>query len=469
MPPIDAGPLTRFVILALAAGLGVISCRPEPQLGPGEHAQIVEEAFIYGLPMVMAYGIMHAYSIDRNSGQFKAPFNEIWNASQVFTWKDTAVVTPNSDTPYSMMYMDLRAEPIVLSVPEVDSTRYYSVQLTDMYTFNYGYIGSRATGNGAGTFMVAGPRWQGETPAGVDKVFRSETDFSIAIYRTQLLGPADMPNVQKVQAGYKAEPLSKFMGIEPPPAPPEIAWPKIDKQLADADPFGYLAFILQFAPPVGPAEVEKPLRSRFARIGIEAGQPFSMAGLTAEQKKEVEEGITSGLDKIQQRVKNMGTPENGWVVTSAFGDRAFYNGDWTLRAAAAMGGIYGNDRVEAMYPLLATRPDASQTNYRLTFPAGQLPPVNAFWSVTMYDGKTQFLIKNPIDRYLINSPMLPQLKENADSSLTLYLQHTSPGKDRESNWLPAPDGPMYVVIRLYWPKQEALSGEWKPPPLEAAK
>lgn len=145
-----------------------------------------------------------------------------------------------------------------------------------------------------------------------------------------------------------------------------------------------------------------------------------------------------------------------------------YKGDWTLRAAAAMAGIYGNDAVEALYPLLATdsegnKPDCSKNRYTLTFPNGQLPPVNAFWSVTMYDGKTQLLIENPINRYLINSPMLPDLKMNPDGSLTLYIQKDSPGKEKESNWLPAPDGPIYAVMRLYWPKEEALKGEWRPP------
>src|SRR5207249_10990715 len=141
---------------------------------------------------------------------------------------------------------------------------------------------------------------------------------------------------------------------------------------------------------------------------------------------------------------------------------------WKLRAAAAMGGIYGNDAAEAFYPLLAAdgdgdKPDCKKNKYTLTFPKGQLPPVNAFWSVTMYDGKTQLLIENPINRYLINSPMLPDLKKQDDGSLTLYIQKDSPGKDKESNWLPAPDGPIYVVMRLYWPKKEALDGEWKPP------
>ena len=149
----------------------------------------VKEAYIYAFPMLMNYGVMHAYFIDRNSGQFKAPFNTIYNEARVFTYKDTAIVTPNSDTPYSFIGVDLRAEPIVLCVPAVEKKRYYDVQLVDMYTFNYGYIGSRATGNDAGCYAVAGPDWKGETPAGINKVFRSETQFGLVGIRTQLFGP----------------------------------------------------------------------------------------------------------------------------------------------------------------------------------------------------------------------------------------------------------------------------------------
>lgn len=214
--------------------------------------------------------------------------------------------------------------------------------------------------------------------------------------------------------------------------------------------------------------MEKPLRDKFARIGIEAGKPFPPAKLTPEQKEALEAGVKNGLAKIKQKVATLGKDENGWRVGGAQGDRAFYQGDWTLRAAAAMAGIYGNDEVEALYPLLATdsegnKPDCSKNRYTLTFPKGQLPPVHAFWSVTMYDGKTQLLIENPINRYLINSSMLPDMTKNADGSLTIYIQKNSPGQEKESNWLPAPDGPLYVAMRLYWPKTEALDGKWKPP------
>jgi hypothetical protein len=186
-------------------------------------------------------------------------------------------------------------------------------------------------------------------------------------------------------------------------------------------------------------------------------------------------GMKEGDRKIDAAVDNAGVSVNGWRVSSFFGDSAFFNGDWLKRAAGAKAGIYGNDSVEAAYPLgkfdAEGRPlDGSKYKYTLTFAAGQFPPVNAFWSVTMYDGKTQLLIKNPIDRYLINSPMLPDLKKNADGSLTVYIQKDEPTDPvQKANWLPAPDGPIYIVMRLYWPKEAALNGKWQPPGIKVAK
>src|ERR1700680_4785122 len=192
---------------------------------------IAEEGFIYGLPIVMNYGVMYEYAVDRSSGQFKAPFNRLKNEPNVFTYKDTAIVTPNSDTPYSFVWMDLRAEPIVLSVPAVDAKRYYSVQLCDGNTYNYGYIGTRTTGSEAGDYMVVGPDWKGTTPPGIKKVFRSSTQFSVAGYRTQLFNADDLDNVKKAQAGYKVQTLSGYLNQPPPPRAPAIDFPKIDKEL----------------------------------------------------------------------------------------------------------------------------------------------------------------------------------------------------------------------------------------------
>jgi len=190
-------------------------------------------------------------------------------------------------------------------------------------------------------------------------------------------------------------------------------------------------------------------------------------------------GMKQGEEKIEQYLTTGQKNINGWKVGSLFGDRGFYSGDWLKRAAAAKGGIYGNDAIEAMYPMTKTLAngeelDGSKHNYTLTFAKGQFPPVNAFWSVTMYDGKSQLLIENPINRYLINSPMLSGMKKNPDGSLTMYIQKDSPGKAKESNWLPAPSDTIYLVMRLYWPKETPPSilpageGTWKPPAIVAS-
>jgi hypothetical protein len=461
---------------ALVSALALTVVRAT-DITPAETKAIAEEGFIYGLPIVMNYAVMYEYAVDKGNPEFKAPFNQIKNEARVFTYKDTAIVTPNSDTPYSFAWLDLRAEPIVLSVPAVEKSRYYAVQLEDGNTFNYGYIGSRATGSDAADYMVVGPDWKGETPPGIKKVFHSTTQFSVAGYRTQLFGPADMPNVVKVQSGYKVQPLSAFLKQSAPPAAPTINFPKINKELAKTGFFDYLDFSLQFAPP-GPEE--KDIREKLARLGIGAGKTFDFKALSPEQKAAVVEGVKAGEEKIKQYLLAGEKVINGWKIGAYFGDRDFFHGNWLLRAAGAQAGIYGNDAIEATYPMTKTLADGepldgSKHNYTLTFPAGQYPPVNAFWSVTMYDGKSQLLIKNPLDRYLINSPMEPKMKKNADGSLTLYIQKDSPGKDKESNWLPAPNDLIYLVMRRYWPKTGAPSilppgeGTWKPPGIVKAK
>ncbi|WP_231933238.1 DUF1254 domain-containing protein [Botrimarina mediterranea] len=442
-----------------------------------ETKAIAEEGFIYGLPIVMNYAVMNEYAVNQDSGQFKAPFNEILNEPRVFTYKDTAVITPNSDTPYSLAWLDLRAEPIVLSVPPVDKDRYFSVMLCDGNTYNYGYMGSRATGNEPGDYMVVGPDWKGEKPEGIKQVFTSTTPFSLAAYRTQLFNPDDMPNVIKVQDGYKVQPLSSYLKKPAPPGAPKIDFLPATTAGIKENFFQYLDAALEFVPP---AEDSKEIRSKLASIGVGPGKTFDFKDLSLEHKAAVGIAMKEGDEKVSKWLADGTKKVNGWNIGSFFGDQEFFNGDWLMRAAAAKGGIYGNDAVEAAYPLTRVDEkgetlDGSKYNYTLTFPADGFPPVNAFWSVTMYDGKTQFLIKNPIDRYLINSPMVPNMKKNDDGSLTIYIQKDSPGDDKESNWLPAPDGPIYLAMRLYWPKTEEPSilppgeGAWKPPVLVKAE
>lgn len=441
-----------------------------------EVEQIAEEGFVYGLPLVMAYTASYEFWVDKSSSQYKGPFNEIFNERRVFSPKDTAVITPNSDTPYSFACLDLRAEPWVVSVPAVPRERYYSVMLCDWNTFNFGYIGTRATGTDAGDYLIAGPDWKGAAPAGIKKVIPATTQFAITLFRTQLFGPEDMPEVVKVQDGYKVQSLSSYAKTPAPPPAPALDFPKASAELAKSEFFDFLDFVLALAP-AGPEE--KKIRDKLARIGIGPGKSFHFKDLSLEHKAAVGLGMKAGEKKVEEKVATIGKRINGWQVGAAFGDRAFYHGDWLLRAAAAKAGIFGNDAAEAMYPMTrwladGEELDGSKHNYTLTFPAGQMPPVNAFWSVTMYDGKTQLLIDNPLNRYLINSPMLPHMKKNDDGSLTLYIQKDRPGADKEANWLPAPNGPIYMVMRLYWPKAEAPSvlppgeGTWAPPAIQKA-
>ncbi|GGH41606.1 Uncharacterized conserved protein [Cribrihabitans marinus] len=471
----------RKHVSALAIGLGAAAtgllpgpAAAQQAVTPKEAKAIAEEAAIYGLPMLMNYSVMYQFAIDQESSQYKAPFNQIKNEAHLASPKDTAIVTPNSDTIYSFIWMDLRAEPVVICVPEIEKSRYYSVQLVNLYTYNYGYIGSRTTGNGAGCYAIAGPRWSGDKPAGIDKVIHSSTEFGFANFRTQVFGPSDLAAAKGVQAGYKVSTLSKFAKTEAPAPAPAVDWMKFDKDTAKKDPLSYLAFILQFAPAIGEAEVEKPLRERFARIGIEPGKPFPSVELSDDVKSAITEGLEAGAKKAEAKKADVGKVVNGWQISQGlFGNRAMLKDDYLMRAAAALVGLYGNDSAEAFYPL--TRQDGngkdmdgSSSNYTLTFPANAFPPVNAFWSVTMYDGKTQLLVDNPIDRYLINSPMLPDMQQNEDGSLTLYIQREEPtDAKKKANWLPAPDGPIYMVMRLYWPAKAALDGEWQPPGIKA--
>ena len=448
-----------------------------PAPGIEQTKAIAEEGFIYGLPLVMNYAVMNEFAVDTTSSQFKAPFNELKNEHRVSTYEDTAVITPNSDTPYSIVWADLRAEPLVVSVPAVDKKRYYSVQMIDGNTYNFGYIGSRATGTKAGDYLIVGPDWKSATPAGIKKVFTSTTPFALILIRTQLFNPADMPNVEKVQAGYKAQPLSAFLKQPAPPAAPKIDFVPATTAGIKNNFFEYLSAALQFVPP-SPADTE--IRAKLASIGVGPGKTFEFKDLSVAHKAAVLLGMKRGDDKVDKFLASGMKNINGWNVGAFFGDAAFYQGDWLKRAGAAKGGLYGNDAAEAMYPYTRVDAtgetlDASKHNYTITFPVGQLPPVNAFWSLTMYDGKSQFLIKNPINRYLINSPMLPSMKKNADGSLTLYIQKDSPGKAKEANWLPAPDDTIYIVMRLYWPKEAppsilpAGNGTWQPPGIVAAK
>jgi hypothetical protein len=457
---------------ALAAAVFSLAAGASPLLAADldrkEATEIAKDAYVYGVPMVSDYATIYAFSINPKSPEYKGPFNTVLNIARVFTPKDKAFVTPNSDTPYTFMGLDLRAEPMVITVPKIEKDRYFVFQLMDLYTFNFAYIGTRATGNDGGIYMIAGPTWKGEAPKGVTKVIRSETEFVNVIGRTQLFNPDDLENVKKIQAGYKLQSLSAFEGKQPLPEP-KTDWIRPiapAEQKTNPEFYDVLAFLLQFTP-IHPSETE--LRARFEKLGLIPGQKFDVSALSPDMKAALAEGMKEGQKEIDDRRATLHGDS-----ADLFGTREFLKNDYVARAAGTQVGIGANSKEEALYPIYEKDAkgdllDGAKGKYTLHFKGGDFPPVDAFWSLTMYDLPGQLLVENPIDRYLINSPMLPNLKTDKDGGLTIYIQHDSPGKDKEANWLPAPAGPFMMAMRYYLPKQELLSGGWKSPQVDVAE
>lgn len=432
---------------------------------PAEARAIAREAYVYLYPMVQNYQTIYQFALDTTSPEFKGPMNTIVNVARVFTPRDTTIVTANSDTPYSYLIMDLRREPQVVTLPPIERNRYYSLQLVDLYTHNVDYLGTRKDGNDGGRFLIAGPDWSGETAPGIRRVIRVPTQIMFGQFRTQLFDPGDLPRVEAIQAQYRVQPLSAYLGVPPPAAPPEISYPRITQARIATDFWQYASFLLQFAPPLAG---EEPLRARFARIGIVPGGDWPAAGTPA--------GILAAVDDGMQETRAELDAEARKLASSAglFGTPELMRGKYRERALGAWAGIYGNDIGETFYVSYQLDAggallDAATRQYTLTFGPDALPPVDAFWSLTMYDAKTRLMVDNPIDRYLINSSMLPRLRRNADGGVTLYLQHQSPGEALESNWLPAPAGPMGMVLRMYLPQRAALDGTWVAPPVAEAR
>ncbi len=462
-----------LVVLAIAVAPALAGHMPPAD----EVREIAHEGYVFGFPVVMGYKLMHAYAIDENSPEFKGRFNEFGCEARVYTPDDRAVVTPNSDTPYCMNWLDLSAEPLVLTVPEVPAERYYSFQLIDLNSHNFAYIGTLTTGNMPGRFLLAGPGWNGSVPEGITDVLRSETNIIFTVGRTQVFGPDDIPALKQIQSGYQLQPLSDYAKQPKPPARQMTELPDwVEGAQLDERFFAYLDVLLRL---LEPADADRPVRDRLARIGVGTGDGFDLEGLSPEVRGALKQGADAGLKEIEHLLAKITT--DPLASAKIFGTREFLEASaktndgmetpYLIRAAAAHIGLYGNSADEALYPTFKTdstgQPlDGTQKRYRMVFKAGELPPVRAFWSITMYDGKTQLLVDNPIDRYLLNSTMEDIFVKGDDGSVTLYIQSDSPGKDLEPNWLPAPEGPFYAVMRLYGPKEEVLAGAWVPPPLE---
>lgn len=451
--------------------------RATQEINPAEASAIAEEAYIYAFPMMENYRTLYVQAIDWTSPGYKAPFNQLTHERQLLGPEFKDVVRPNNDTLYSFAWLDLRAQPIVVGVPAVED-RYYSVQLIDMFTHNFAYIGTRTTGMAAGSYVVAGPQWEGSKPDGTKAVFQSESNFVYCIIRTEVRGPEDLSAVAALQDRYRLTPMNVFQGRPTAPAAAGITFPSYApnkvKSAGFIDLFNFLLEQVSVRPE------ERDLMQRFARIGIQPGALSASMVLSPQVREAIDAGVGQGIVSISNAARDPASLEGvtvrtagGWSgIKGIFGNGESMRGKYLVRAVAAMIGLYGNDFDEAYYPLAnedaSDEPlDGSKHSYVIRFSRDELPPVDAFWSMTMYSLPDQLMVANPIDRYSIGDRS--KLRYGADGSLTIYIQHRPPGAPTQSNWLPAPDGPFSLQLRMYLPKPEASDPLYLPPPARAAR
>ncbi|MCY1047105.1 DUF1254 domain-containing protein [Corallococcus sp. bb12-1] len=429
-----------------------------------EAREISRDAFIYAYPMLYNYKTLYTNTQDTLASGYTGGFQRFRHYARVFTPQDTDIVTPNNDTPYSMAWLDLRREPLVLRLPEVAKDRYNVFQFYDLFLQNFAYLGVRTTGFKSGRYLIAGPGWDGVVPSDMDGVVRAETELVGILGRTSLSGVEDLPHLRELQKQYVLTPLSEFAGRPPPPPVPQGVFPPWEEARALSSRFiGYVNFLFQFIPPVA---AERALMERFARIGMGAGRVFAPEELPREWVEALEAGAEDGLQAIEEAEAR---------TTSSlglFGTRASMGPDYVLkRAVGARMGIYGNSAEEAVYG--GTHQDAQgqpltgEKSYVLRFNKGGLPPVKFFWSLTLYRLPERELVENPLDRYALGD-RTPGLKYGADGSLSLFIQREEPtAPEQRANWLPAPEGPFTLIYRFYGPDERVQKGQWTLPPVRA--
>jgi hypothetical protein len=435
--------------------------------GPTEEetARLAGEAYVYGLPLVLMDVTRGVQTAAASAADHKAPVNQLNHSEKFPDPKFSSVVSPNADTLYSSAWLDLSRGPIVLSVSEAGK-RYYLMQLMDAWTNTFACPGTRTTGNGKGDFAVVGPGWRGTLPAGL-KELRSPTNMVWLIGRTQTNGKEDYEAVHAIQRKYRLTPLGAWGTDYTPPANVPVD-PAVDTktrpsdQVAAMDAATFFARLNALMKDNPPAAADAGALKRFAAIGVAPGKAFDPRALDPAVARGLERGVRTAREMLAALTKRpQGRGANGWDVVKNLGK---YGTNYPFRSAVALFALGANLPEDALYPRARTdadgRPLTGANRYTIHFPKGQLPPVNAFWSVTLYNSKQAF-VDNPIDRYAIGDR--DRLRLNDDGSLTLYVQHDSPGKGRESNWLPAPGDDFNLFMRLYWPKPEALDGTWKPP------
>jgi hypothetical protein len=455
-------------LLALLA-VGVTLGLPAAPAGltDKEADEIGVEAYVYAYPLVLMDATRRVMTnIEAVTPTGRAPMNQFGHRSTFPDAKFIDVVRPNADTLYSALWFDVTGEPLLIRVPD-SGGRYYLLQMLDLWTDVFASPGTRTTGHGPQAFVLAGPRWEGKLPPGAE-LLRSPTGVGWVIGRTQTNGKADYDNVHKFQAGISAVPLSALgRGYEPPKGKVDPSVPRVApvEQVARMDAATFFARFAELTRDNPPHANDSPVLQRIKRLGLEPGKPFDLARATPQARRALTKAVPAAMKKIIGHVRRAGILVNQWrMLATPVGT---YGTDYLRRAGIAYFALGANVSEDSIYPTAFTdadgRPFDSGKKYVLHFPKGQLPPVRAFWSLTMYNDR-QLFADNPIDRYAIGDR--DRLQFGKDGSLTLYIQRESPGKDREANWLPAPAaGGFSMNLRLFWPRPEALEGTWVPPPV----
>jgi len=428
-----------------------------------EARQIAKEAYIFGFPFVANYRVFIDRLVSGHPMMQGASFNQFAHNRQLFP--PTTPDTTQRDTIFSLGILDLRREPMVISVPDVPQGQVYMLQMGDTSTESLPYISTLTTGNKAGDYVLVGPDFQGYLPATrFDGVITTRGQFVVMLGRTVVLDPDDLSAAHAIQDGMQMRPLSEFLGSEPPPEPEAVDFLPWDAEAAEGlGVFNYINMALAWHPP---ALYEVETMASFAKIGVIPGQRFSSAGLPAEVVQAVEEGVAEASAEIAKLADETGGGELVGAWLWATKDNSRFGRDYLTRAVIALRTIYPNAPDHAIYGLanqdLAGEPLQGENRYEMRFEAGEFPPVDWFWSVTMYDAETTAMVPNPLERYSI-SDRTRGIKFDPDGSLTLKFGHAEPGDT--SNWLPAPAGDFYLIIRLYGARPEVAEGKWMPPPV----
>ncbi len=454
------GTLVLFVA-AVLFGSSWLLAQQEEELTPDQAKELAIEAYIYGYPLVTMDLTKQVMTNVAEPDKMKAPVGQFINARSYPTAAFKDVTAPNADTLYSTAWLNLKEEPWVLHVPD-EAERYYLMPMLSGWTEVFADPGTRTTGTGAADWAITGPDWKGTLPAGL-KEYKSPTNMVWVIGRTYCSGTAeDFAAVHKIQDEYSLKPLSFFGKSYTPPK--GVVDPKIDmatpvrkqvNQLDAATFFNRLALLLKDNPP---AKEDAPLIAKFAQIGIVPGLPFDQTKLNPTILATVEK---AAQDKIRGYLDKGLIETNGWTYTKVTGR---YGNNYVDRALVAAIGLGANRPQDAIYPISShdseSKPLNGSNKYVIHFEKGKLPPVKGFWSLTMYTDQYYF-VDNALNRYALSQR--DPLKTNPDGSVDLYIQHDSPGKEKEANWLPAPTGDFILMFRLYWPDEAILNGSWKPP------